>query len=210
MKINFPNNALSLQFCVERSVHNDGDDETVESEGFSENEDENHTNIHVFLGVSTDTGVSDDTDGESSSEGGETTAHATSEVPVSSVRSVDGFISCNCCLVDSSDVDDGDNEAVNSEDTSHNTGNEGLEDEGVRDHGDGADTDSRLGGTIGSSEVSEDEGTGDTHESEEGVLVSVSQVHVGGVLNACIIQGVSSSGSTGGHILLINLIILII
>ena len=68
---------------------------------------------------------------------------------------------------------DGHNKTVNTQDTSHNNGNEGLEDKlGLQDT-DGGNTDTSLGGTVGSTQVAENESGGDTHETEEGVLVRV-------------------------------------
>ena len=68
---------------------------------------------------------------------------------------------------------DGNNKAVNAENTSHNNGNEGLEDQILSQDTDGGDTNTSLGGTVGSTQVAENEGTSDTQKSEEGVLVVV-------------------------------------
>ena len=76
-------------------------------------------------------------------------------------------------LLTSSLENDGNNKAVNTENTSHNNGNEGLEDEVRLQNTDGGDTNTSLGGTVGSTQVAEDEGTSDSHKSEEGVLVGV-------------------------------------
>ena len=67
---------------------NDGDNQTVQTESLSENEDENHTDVDVLLGVSTDTGVTGNTDSETSGEGGETAAKTGSEVLVAVVGGV--------------------------------------------------------------------------------------------------------------------------
>ena len=193
LSFSFPNNALSLRFSFHfSSVHDDGDNETVEAEGFSENEDEDHSNVHVFLGVGTDTGVSDNSDGESSSESGETTAHTSGEMFVSMVRSVRWGLGGVSGLNDTTEVNNGHNEAVNSEDTSHDTGNEGFEDEVVVHDSDRANTNSRFGSTIGSSEVSKHKGGGDSHESEESVLVDGSQLFVLQLLYACFIPSIGN------------------
>ena len=68
---------------------------------------------------------------------------------------------------------DSHNKAVNTKDTSHNDGDERLEDELVLEDTDGGDTDTGLGSTVGSAQVAENESSGDTHETEEGVLVRV-------------------------------------
>ena len=47
---------------------NDGDDHSVQPQGFSEDEDQNHSDEYGFLlGVGSDSCVSDDSDGESGS-----------------------------------------------------------------------------------------------------------------------------------------------
>lgn len=50
-------------------VHYDGDDKAKESKSLGENEDEDHTHNHVFLSVCTDSGITNDSDGEAGSEG---------------------------------------------------------------------------------------------------------------------------------------------
>ena len=67
---------------------NDGNNQTVETESLSENEDEDHTNVDVFLGVSTNTSVTGNTDSETGGEGGETAAKTGSEVLVAVVGGV--------------------------------------------------------------------------------------------------------------------------
>ena len=68
---------------------------------------------------------------------------------------------------------DSHDQAVNTKDTSHNDGNERLEDELVLEDTDGSDTNTSLGSTVGGAQVAENESSGDTHETEEGVLVRV-------------------------------------
>jgi len=67
--------------------------------------------------------------------------------------------------------DDGDDEAVDTQNTSHNDWNKWLEDQFWLQDTHAANTDTGLGGTVWSSQVAENEGRGDTHETEEGVLV---------------------------------------
>ena len=189
MSIIFPKNALSLPFIFYLcSVKDDGDNKTVEAKGFGENEDEDHTDVHVVLGVGTDTSVSNDSDGEPSSQSGETTAHTSSEFFVAHCKSEGRGHGRVLGLLNGSKVDDGNNQAVNSENTSHDTGNEGLEHKlGVQDS-DGADADSRLGSTVSSTEVGEHKGHNDSHVTEEGGLVNLSQLQVLLLLDATIVH----------------------
>lgn len=53
-------------------VQVDGDDQTVQTQDFSENEDQDHTDEQSgLLGSTTDTGITDDTDGEAGGQTGE-------------------------------------------------------------------------------------------------------------------------------------------
>jgi len=67
------------------SREDDGDDEAVEAKSFGENEDEDHSDVDVFLGVGADTSITDNSNAETSSECGESTAKTTSQVFVCSV-----------------------------------------------------------------------------------------------------------------------------
>ena len=69
--------------------------------------------------------------------------------------------------------DDSHNQAVNTQDTSHNNGNERLEDKLVLEDTDRSDTHAGLGSAVGGAQVAEHQSGGDTHEAEESVLVGV-------------------------------------
>ncbi len=69
--------------------------------------------------------------------------------------------------------DNGNNQAVDTEDTCHDDGKEGLVDQFALQDTNGCDSDSGLGATVGGPEVAENEGGGDSHETEEGVLVGI-------------------------------------
>ena len=69
--------------------------------------------------------------------------------------------------------DDGDDEAVDTEDTSHDDGDNRLNDQLGLEHGDGADADAGLGSAVGGTEVAEHEGRHDAHAAEEQSLVGV-------------------------------------
>ena len=59
-------------------------------------------------------------------------------------------------------VNNSNDEAVDTENTSHDTGNQRLEDQVVSDDTDGADTDSGFGGSVRGTEVSKHEGSSET------------------------------------------------
>ena len=69
----------------------DGDDETIQSEGFSEDHHKNEGDQDISLSVTTNTGITDDTDAKAGGEGGETTAEASTESLVSLIVSIAPF-----------------------------------------------------------------------------------------------------------------------
>jgi hypothetical protein len=77
---NGPEAGLSTE-CSSRGKH-DGDNESVKGESLGEDHHENKGDQDIPLGVSTDTGVTDDTNAKTGGEGGETTAEASSELLV--------------------------------------------------------------------------------------------------------------------------------
>ena len=83
---------------------NDGDNQTVQTEGLSEDENKNDSDVDVLLGVGTDTGITSNTDAETGSEGWETAAETWGEVLVAVESTVlplgGGRDACNWGLVD--------------------------------------------------------------------------------------------------------------
>ena len=80
--------------CGARSLRqDDGDDHAIETEGLSEDENEDHADEDLLLlGVGSNTGVTDDTNSETSCEGGETASQTGGEMLVSlGIRVVGGI-----------------------------------------------------------------------------------------------------------------------
>ena len=71
----------------------------------------------------------------------------------------------------------GDDESVHAEHTSHDDGDNRSEEQVGLQHGHGHDTDAGLGSAVGSAEVGEHEGGGDAHRSKEDGLVGVAKVY---------------------------------
>ena len=78
----------SLDVVRGEGGQNDRDNQTVQTEGFGENQDQDHTDVDVLLSVGAHTGIASHADGETCSEGGETAAKAGSEVLVAIVGGV--------------------------------------------------------------------------------------------------------------------------
>lgn len=90
---------LSFDLCSSLG-EDDGDDHAVETEGLTEDEDQNHADEdRLLLSVGSNTGVTDDTNGETSSEGGETASEAGGEVLVTLAVVVGAGINYNYSCV---------------------------------------------------------------------------------------------------------------
>jgi len=175
----------TLNFCdslCSTGGKDDGGNESVKSESLSEDHHKNDGNHNISLGVSTDTGVTDNSNAESSGEGGETTAKSSGELLVGfTIVGIGplGWEGHEIVFVwdqfDLNGEEDGNNKSVNSKNTRHDDWDDGLEDELWLEDSDGADTDSRFGGSVGGSHVGEHE-TGDhTHGGEEDGLVWITE-----------------------------------
>ena len=69
--------------------------------------------------------------------------------------------------------EDGNDKSIDTQDTRHDNWDDGLEEELWLEDDCTADADSRLGSSVGGSEVSKDQGSCDAHVSEERVLVAI-------------------------------------
>ena len=140
---------------------NETNDETVQGQSLSENEDENHTSEEEgLLSVSADSSVSDNTNGHSSSQTGQTDRETSSEVS----EALEGGV---LILDDVGRDQDSNDETVDTDHTSHNARNDGLHHQLRASNSHGAHTDTSLSGSVGGTEASEDEGAGGAHEAEE-------------------------------------------
>lgn len=103
-------------------VDEDGDNKSVKTNSLGENEDKDHSDEDtITLGESSDTSVTSNTNGESGSKGGESATETSSEDLVATTGGGVGILSLG-------EEEDGNNKTINTEDTSHNNWNKGLED----------------------------------------------------------------------------------
>ena len=141
--------------------NDDGDDQTVQADSLSEDHDEDHTDEDaISLGVGSDTSVTGDANSKTSSEGRETASEAGSEVLVASslLEASLGHVGVD---------DNSNNDAVDTQNTRHDNGDESLEHLLAVDNRQGGDADTSLGGTVGGTEVAEHQGGGDAEVAEE-------------------------------------------
>jgi len=73
--------------------------------------------------------------------------------------------------------ENGNNHTIHTEHTSHDDGNDRSEEEFGLEDGDGDDTDTGLGSAVGGSEVSENEGSSNTHGTEKDGLVGITKIY---------------------------------
>jgi len=141
-------------------VDEQGNDETVQTQDFGENENENHADEESWLLSGTpDTSITDDTDGETSGETGETDRQTGTELDETSVQRHRGL--------QVSGDQDRDDQTVDGNNTRHDDGNDALHHEIRSEDTHGRDTDARLGGTVTGTDTCEDDGRHGTHGAEE-------------------------------------------
>merc|ERR1712000_338437 len=134
--------AGGVESCLR--VHEKSNNQTVKTQNFSENENENHSNEETrLLGGTTDTSVTNNTDSETSSETGETST----ELNESSVE--------RKVLLQTIGDKDGDDETVDTNDTSHNDWNNVLDDQIGTEDTHSSDTDTGFGGTVRGTQAGE-------------------------------------------------------
>jgi hypothetical protein len=122
-------------------VHEKGDDETVQTQDLGENENENHADKEArLLRCTPDTSIADNTDGKTSSETSETDGKTGTELDEAGKEGL--------LLAEVTGDEDRDNETIDSNDTSHNDGDDVLHDEVRTQDTHGRDTDTRLGRAV--------------------------------------------------------------
>lgn len=165
-----------LHCCV---VHEEGDNEAEQAKRLGKDEHQNHGDEDLLLlGVGADGRVADDADGEAGGERRETGGEAGTEVEVAGEGRVAVVVGVDV-VVD----DDGDDEAVDTEDTSHDDGDDASHDAVGGVDAEVGEADAGLGRAVGRAEVGEDEGGRAAHGAEEGgglrVLVGASGLALG-------------------------------
>jgi len=132
-------------------VHEQGNNETVETQDFGENENENHSDEQPgLLGGSSYTGVTNNTDGETSSHTRKTNRETGTELDEAGEE--------RSLLLQTVGDQNGDDETVDTDNTSHDDGDNVLDDQVRAEDTHGADTDTSLGSTVGGAEAGKDDG----------------------------------------------------
>jgi len=132
-------------------VHEQGNNETVKTQDFGENENQDHSDEQPgLLGGSSHTGVTDNTNGETSSHTRKTNRETGTELDEAGEE--------GGLLLQTVGDQDGDDETVDTDNTSHDDGDNVLDDQVRAEDTHGADTDTSLGSTVGGTEAGKDDG----------------------------------------------------
>jgi hypothetical protein len=144
-------------------VHQKGDNQTIQTQDFSENENQNHSDIESgLLSCSANTCVTDNTNGKTSCHTSQTDGETCSQLNETSVQG--DLLSQIVCNQDRHD------QTVDTDDTRHDNGDNVLDDQVRSEDGHSTDTDTSLGSSIGSSEAGEDDGRGAAKGTEKGCV----------------------------------------
>ena len=152
---------LAYSINVGLGVHEEGNDETVETQDFGENENKNHADEETgLLSSSSNTSITNNTNGKTGSETSKSDGETSTELnETSEQRKV---------LLQAIGDKDGNDETVDTNDTGHNDGNNVLDDQVGAEDTHGSDTNTRLGGTVRGAKAGEDNGAGAAHSTKEG------------------------------------------
>ena len=165
---------------------NEGDDETIECEGLSENQYQNHSyEDFILLCVGSDTCITDDTNGETCS------LELNKNLPMNWIHNIilmpNGHkqrLPCiqlrgllyylSCTLLHDND---GDDHTIDTENTGHDDWHDWFHDEFWFENTHGADTDACFGTTVGGTKVGENKCRCNTNVPEEVVVRILDNAH---------------------------------
>lgn len=137
-------------------VHQQGDNQAVQTQDFCKNQDQDHTDKQSWLlGGTSDTGVTDNADGEAGSQPCQADGQACTQLDETCVQRL--------LLLQRRRDQHRHNQPVNGNDTGHNDWNGVLNEQVWSEDTGCTDTDTRLGGTVRGTETGEDDGGSTTN-----------------------------------------------
>lgn len=142
---------LAVCSAAALGVHEQSNDKTIKTQDFGENKDQDHADKQPgLLGSTTNTSITDNSDSETSSHTSKTDSETGTELnEVLEERRV---------LLKIVGDQDGDDETVNTDDTSHDDGDNILDNQVGAEDTHGRDTDTCLGSSVGGAETCKDDG----------------------------------------------------
>lgn len=142
-------------------VHEKSNNQPVKTQDFSENENQNHSDVEAgLLGSSTNTGVTNNTNSKTSGKTSQTDSETSTQLDETSVQ--------RKLLLKVVGDKDGHDETVDTDDTSHDNGDNVLDDQVGAEDSHAAHTDTGLSSTIGGTEAGENDSGRAAQRTEEG------------------------------------------
>lgn len=155
-----PERGLTDDILSGSGVQQQSDNQSVQTQHLGKDKNQDHTDKQSWLlGSTTDTGVTNDTDGETSSQTGQTNRETSTQLDETGVQGL--------LLLQGVRDKHGDDQTVDGNDTSHDNWDNVLNKQIWTEDRSGTDTDTRLCGTVCGTETCEDDGTGTTYGSKE-------------------------------------------
>jgi len=150
-----------LADCFRAGVHEKSNNQPVKTQDFSENENQNHSNIESrLLSRSTHTRITNNTNSETRSKTSQTDGQTSTELDETSVeRELLGQV------VGDQDRHD---KTVDTNDTRHDNGDNVLNDQVGAEDGHGANSDTSLSSSICGTEAGENDSGGAAQRTKEG------------------------------------------
>lgn len=172
---------LAVHIGLSLRVHQQSDNQSVQTQHFGENENENHADKETgLLSGTTHASITDNSNGKAGGETGQTDGKTSTELDEAGEKSF--------FLREVVRDQDGNDQAVDTNDTSHDNGHDvwkevsshvnlggtkiiehTLDDKVRSKDTHGGDTNTRLGGSIGGTKAGEDDGGCAAHGTEEGL-----------------------------------------
>lgn len=151
---------LTSDVLVGSGVQQQGDDQSVQTQDFGENQNQKHSDEQSWLlrGTS-DTSVTDNTNGKTSSQTGQADGQSGTQLDESGVQGL--------ALLQRLGHQHRNHQSVNSNNTSQNNWDNVLKQQIRSQNTGGTHTDTRLGGSVGGTETGENNGGGTTNGTKE-------------------------------------------
>lgn len=141
-------------------VQQQGNNQAVQTQDFSENQDQDHTHEQSWLlSGASDTSVTNNTDGKAGSQTGQTNGQAGTQLDEAGVQGL--------LLFQRVGHQHGHHQAVNGNDTGHNDGHDVLDQQVGSQHGSGTNADTGLSSAVRRTETGENDGGGTADGTKE-------------------------------------------
>lgn len=137
----YGNHVLTLEVGPDSRVQQQGDDQTIQTQHFSENQNQDHSHKQSWLlGSATDAGVSHNTNGKTSGQSGQSDGQTGTQLNEARVQGL--------LLLQGVRQQHRHHQTVNGDNTGHNDGDDVLDQQVWSQHTGGTDAHTTLGSTV--------------------------------------------------------------